>query len=144
MKCSITDERPNGSHIKADLHQELSASYDLTLYKHSYNSGEFCYSKTRAGPSTRRAEFHPGDWLNDTARGEPEVTGQKPVPVTLCRPDATRTGLALNAGLRDVTVAANRMNHRTAFGPPSAFVCSSDSRTTEGTIRQQHQPSGLQ
>ena len=40
MKCSTTDEWPNGSNVTADLHQ-LSARYDLTLHTHTHTLVQF-------------------------------------------------------------------------------------------------------
>ena len=69
---SITDERPNGSHITADLHQEVSARYDLNLHTHTRTIQE-SFVFRRLGPV-----FHRGGPSSIPGIGETILRGVNP------------------------------------------------------------------
>jgi hypothetical protein len=52
---------------------------------------------------------------NDTDRGNIEVLGEKPVPVSLCPLHLTRSGLGLNSIIRGGRPVTYRLSYGTAF-----------------------------
>ena len=91
-----------------------------------------------AGVSSRRTEFDPGYWWNDTERGISELRGQKPVPMTL-GPPLMRHELAWDWTLASAVVGWRLTTWATVglFAHQALLFVPCDPQ-----IRRRHQPSG--